>query len=616
MTTPGSINPQSASTPAESAIRADEYASLELTEKEATADQRILGIGNTIPLVFCRQEGGRGGAWVSPPAGLFGAIINPRDGDSFAFGMVVSDGKISAIAESDIYKGVYRFDKLGGKLSAFAYGYMPTSGFDFSLKYVEPGAPGIPGVPGDPGTPDIPGYWQNHQGSSNNSYSVSGPSQSYSRSWSDVVNINISHDDGVGRYFTRYSIYVNGSLVSQTGYQITSFPFTYSYSGGRATVTFLAETSPNSGNNGAISRALSASYTYQTWVPPVPGIPPTPGVPPTAPGADVISALPLFSGKAGTYQGTSCLTVASKFTDAANPYAYRQQVRCFVRNGIEVDRVLGGSGASNLFPDLAYYLLRKAHPASVKLIDLDSFKQAAGFCGVHKLWFNGVLASSVNLREYLIRTSKLFLLGFSQEQGLYRLKPLVPVNSDYSFNASTIAPEFVFNSDDIVAGSLNRTYLDTSRRQSVCALVTWRAQDEAVFGVNKSTEVRYTNTAIDGPYEQYDLTEFCVTPAHAVLIAKYILAYKKHVTHSVRFDLALNRINLAPLDIIQVELSLTNSLGSTYTDSTMYMVDAIQESQDGTVTVEATHFPVNDSGQSLVVRDMLGSYFTVTPEEN
>ena len=603
MTTPGSIEQQSASPVAGKGVMQHELADLEVTDREATADQRVINIGAPIPIVFCKEEEGRGGAWVSPPAGLYGAITDPTSGDYFAFGTVVSDGKISPIPKTDIYKGGSRLDGFPEHKATFQYSGMPTDGFKFVLQTV---------TPGDPGTPGTPGYWVTENKSTSAgrhicaAYTVDGSTGSLDVGNAAAFSVNTSSSDGNFQYYFR--VYVNGGQVHNGGLGRGSRSYSGNASYGSVRVEVQGYRIYSQNQTYCANININISYTTRRWQDGDPGIPPSP---------DVVSDLPLFPGKAGTYEGMSCLSVAAKFKDDSGAYTYRQQVRCFVRSGIEVESVTNGAiGASSDYPDLAYYLLKKAHPEGLALVDKDSFVNAVSFCRKHSLLFNGVLASNVNLRDYLIRVSKLFMLGFVQEQGRFKLVPLLPVTEDFSFDTSTVSPQYVFDKDQIVRGSLRRTYVDPGRRQPFCALVSWRSQREAVFGVTKVTEVRYTGTAPDGPFEQYDLSEFCALPDHATLVAKYILSMRKHITHTVSFSLATNIIQLQPLSVIELNLDTEAGSGDSYTNRTFYLVDAVQEGPDGSVTVEATHFPVTGNNQSSIALDLLSEDFTIDPVEN
>jgi hypothetical protein len=284
---------------------------------------------------------------------------------------------------------------------------------------------------------------------------------------------------------------------------------------------------------------------------------------------------------------------------------YKQQVRCFVRNGIQVDRVLGGNGSSSSFPDLAYYLLRSVSKVATQLIDLPSFQGAQTFNSKYELYFNGVLANSVNLRDYLARVAPLFLLRFIQINGKFAFKPVLPINTDSTINTGTVTPTATFDDTNIVIGSFQKDYIDINQRKPFCALMTWRAQSESVYGTPKTNEVRYAGTAIDGPFEQYDLEEFCTTESHATLIGKYILASRKLTTHVISFQTTALVGDLAPTDVIQVTWDYAASVAAGQSTTTLYQVDSVSEGADGVFRIEATHFPTTSSGASQVAIDML-----------
>lgn len=607
----GSIDPQSASAVSAKGVMREVMADIAVTDREATADQRIVGIGDSIPIVFCKEEGDVGGAWVSPPAGLYGAITDPNAGDYFAFGMVVSDGQITPILQSDIYKGASKLELFNSHKSTFQYPGMPTNGFNFVLQSVTPGTPSVPGTPG---------YWQggNAQASADRRICTGSFQNGTTGSWEITqcagftIRLKGGNPSTAAAFRYAIRIYLNGvKITTDDAYNKRwDVEYTFTGDGNYGTVRVEVQAGPYYGSDAGPCSTIhiAADYATRVWVPEIPEIPATP---------DVVSDLPLFAGKAGSYAGCSCLSVAGQFKDDSGAYTYRQQVRCFVRGGMHVESLVSGSvGPSDQYPDLAWFLLKKARPEGEALIDTASFRDAALYCAKHKMLFNGVVASQVNLRDYLTRVSKLFLLGFTQEQGRYQLKPLLPVNADFSFNTSTIQPAFTFGKDEIVRGSLKRTYAEAGSRQPFCALVTWRSQREALFGIIKTTEVRYANTAPDGPFEQYDLSEFCVTEEHAVLVAKYILASRKYVTHVISFALASNLVQLEALSIIRVNLEMEASNGDRYTDSSFYIVDTIQEAADGLVSVQATHFPVRDNDQSAVALDMIEGSFTIDSTED
>lgn len=588
MTTPGNyITPQSASAPISTNLRKDEFAALQTVDQNATAEQRVIATGNSVPIVFGVYANNEGGVWVTPPAARYGLQIDLNTGYSFSFGLVLSDGYVPPIAVADIYKGVSQLTTLVGYGATTTYGGLATSGFDYTLTFTTAAIAG---------TPDTPGYYETK------SETDSGIDESrifsYLRSNCKSVNVSLSFEWKDGYFSAWQSSLASGSLglgaderrftdVASVSYSAIS-PFS---SGSSFTASFHQDSRPGISYHRTV---YSVSYTYDVWVPTVPG---TPGVPP------VTSTLPLFPGKGGNFEGMTTLAVKGRYALEAEERDAKQQIRCFVRNGMHVQKLLGGTGSSDSFPDLARHLLVSAGKVPAALIDTASFIAAERFTARQQMRFNGVLANSVNLRDYLSRVAPLFLLRFVKANGKFALKPALPIDGDYSFQLGAITPVLSFDDSSIVAGSFAKYYVDARQRRPFCALMTWRAQSSASFGVPNTTEVRYTGTAADGPFEQYDMEEFCTTERHASTIGRFLIASRKHTTHTVSFQTTASVGSLAPADVIRVTWDYASSAAASSTSTYLYQVDAVTEGADGVFRVEATHFPVTASGASQVAID-------------
>lgn len=586
---PNYIAPQSASAPITTNLRKDELAALLTVEQGATAQQRIAATGNSIPLVFCRQTGGVGGAWVTPPAVRFGVEENANTGDYFAFGLVISDGQIPAIAESDVWKGPIKVNTLSGYGITNAYNTLPTSGYNYTLTSVGADTPAT-------STTNTETYNYANTGVS---FSFSGNLYTITVEGCTSFSFNGSKittsPSAAVNYFHRWAARSNGTLIDGSGLtESTGFNGSFSFSS-PVTFTLTIDTSfSNYWPNPAYLVFSSLAYNYRVT---------TTVTTPQIPGA--VTNLPLFPGSGGSFAGMSTLAVRGRYAVDAETGIYKQQVRCFVRNGVQIDRVLGGSGSSCSFPDLAYYLLKNANKVSTQLIDLPSFQGAERFNAKYELFFNGVLANSVNLRDYLTRVAPLFLLRFVQINGKFGLKPVLPLDGALNVSTAAITPVHAFNDGNIVAGTYQKEYIDINQRKPFCALMTWRAQTDSVYGTPRTNEVRYANTAIDGPFEQYDMEEFCTTENHATLIGRYILASRKLTTHTVSFQTTELIGSLAPTDIISVTWDYSSSFAAGESKTIFYQVDTVTEGANGIFSVEATHFPTTAAGVSQVALDML-----------
>lgn len=284
-------------------------------------------------------------------------------------------------------------------------------------------------------------------------------------------------------------------------------------------------------------------------------------------------------------------------------------IRCLVRNGIEVYNLLTTSTASSSnFLDLAYYLLQQAD-VPTGLINTADFTAAATFTAYHSMYFNGALTAATNLKTFFEETSPFFLLRSLTVDGKYSFKPVLPVNVDGSFNNGVITAVHTFDMDDITEGSYTRTYIPYSERKNICALMEWRNQSSTDVTGNM-LEVRYSGEAPDGPFESYDMYNFCVSESHAALIGKYILASRKHITHTVTFSTTVDVLNLTPLDIIKVDWNYADALDATGGESYFYQIDTITEVATGEVQITATHFPINGEGKSTIIADILTASYT------
>ena len=283
---------------------------------------------------------------------------------------------------------------------------------------------------------------------------------------------------------------------------------------------------------------------------------------------------------------------------------YFLQSHVFVEQGVQVERLLTDDfGPSSMYPDLVNYLMSKAKVLQADQIDKDALRVAATLCQTYRLHYNGVLQTTNSLSEWLIRTAPYFLLTPRQVDGKYGLWPVCPMNAAGELSRDPVEPEMVITADDIVAGSYTRQYISPIDRRPVCLIMVYRDQPIASVGQTVTVEVRYPGTALSGPFLSHDLTEFCCRPEQAVYAARYILAKRRFTTHSASFTLGRRAAQLKPGDIVRVDLALQTTDGEGITDSIFYQLESLAEGQAGQVVVEATHFPVDENGISVVAKE-------------
>lgn len=337
--------------------------------------------------------------------------------------------------------------------------------------------------------------------------------------------------------------------------------------------------------------------------------------------------IPSYNGCGGTFEGISILGFSATKEIAKlqstellpDAQSVTYQVYTYIRKGILVDRLLDGTrGSSNLFPDLARYLLSLNVLVPSQLIDTAKLKIAAQFNNAEGLYFNGVISTATNLRDYLSRVAPFFMLRFVQNNGLFALVPDLPIDpATFKLKSGPVTPVKTFDESNITDGSIQREYVSLSDRKPFCAVVLWRDQKATEPGRTRTVEVRYSGTAPDGPFEQFDLSEFCTTEAHAVKIGKYLLAKRRYTTHTISFTTnplggAPASSLLQPGDIIKVNERRENSVGATGTETYYYQIDSINETLNGEISIEATHFPTLSTGASTVVYDVNTGSFAAT----
>ena len=280
---------------------------------------------------------------------------------------------------------------------------------------------------------------------------------------------------------------------------------------------------------------------------------------------------------------------------------YFMQAHVFVEQGVQVERLTdGGIGPSSYYGDLVNYLLDKTEILQKEQIDVESLKLVNKMNERYKIHFNGVLQVTTSFSEWLTRTAPYFLATPRQVDGRYGLAPVCPLNGNFELSRDPVTPVMVINGDDIIEGSYSRNYVSARDRRPICLIMVYKDQPITGVGQTVTVEVRYKGTALSGPFESHDLTDFCCRPEQAVLAARYILAKRRFTTHSVSLAIGRRGAHLAPGDIIRVDLSTTTSDGAGLGDSFHYQVDSVTEGQGGEVYIDGTHYPLDENGVSII----------------
>ena len=301
-----------------------------------------------------------------------------------------------------------------------------------------------------------------------------------------------------------------------------------------------------------------------------------------------------------------------------------KQIFIYYEQGVKVDLYSGGlvggvypRGASNQLVDLVMYLFtiyKQANGAATadiaSPIFIGNLTSIAAFCTQYNLFFNGVLDETVNIIDIASTLAPYFLLSFLSLGGQYRFEPLLPLTGN-AIKLTALTPAATFTEDEILPGSFSKSFRAVSDRQDFIAVMLYREANPSEIGIQRTKQVAYTTTALDAPVEQFDMTDFCTSPDHAVIYAKYELAKRKFSTHTISFQTALITTGLKPTDIIKIQRQRISSRGDNRTEIEWYQITGISYGTDGGSTIEAEHFPVNGSDIAEISNSIVNGSFRV-----
>jgi hypothetical protein len=310
----------------------------------------------------------------------------------------------------------------------------------------------------------------------------------------------------------------------------------------------------------------------------------------------------------GSYAGLTTGSFINTIPDGFDQW--NRQVHMFVRGGVHVTRIIDNEyGPSGNIVDLVLYLLQRTSRVPADLIDTAAMQRAAIFADRNGFACNIELKAPTNLADWLADTLPYFLLRESRSSGKRGLKPLLPTNSDGSIKTTQVDWLFRFTDDHVVPGTLQIAYTNRAQRRPFTADIIWRQQPEDALGLARSTEVRYRNANNDDPFEQHDLSAFCTSERHAVRVGAYIISRRRHVSHRLTIDVRPGPYlaTLEPGDIVRVTLRREDSTGGIQIHDFLYEIDRIANAPAGDMTLELTHFPVDNQGRSLVALDVEGA---------
>ena len=306
-----------------------------------------------------------------------------------------------------------------------------------------------------------------------------------------------------------------------------------------------------------------------------------------------------------------------------------EQPRVWINGGVQVERLTtnGVQGVSNLFSDLLYYLLTDksqgvGEVVPPELVDKESFKNAGLFLLENKIHCNGVVEAAQNIRSLATNQAAKNLCIFTIKNGVFGLQPALPVDSSYGITTSPMQPAQIFSKGNILDGSFKLTFQNAEDLRRIGYAVRWRFTPSYELPEERTAVVYFKGTKPD-VIEDLDLTQFCDNEAQALMVARFTLATRRYVDHTIEFQTTPEIIGVEPGSYIRV---LTEEIDFNVSYSLVVNSDlsftAARTIKDGTYSAfvyksggEPEEREITIEGQKLTDRNLAGaivSVFTTT----
>jgi hypothetical protein len=323
-----------------------------------------------------------------------------------------------------------------------------------------------------------------------------------------------------------------------------------------------------------------------------------------------------------------------------------------------------GIGGTSNFPDVLYDLMTNkrygvGRVLNAEQVDLNSFNEASTWTYARRYFFDGAISERINIRSWGAKVANDYLLDLVVRNGKFALQPVATFGGPETISG-------LFTAGNILEDTLEFAYADVQDRLPIKVSVKWRQEKESsntvsrgLFPVVREVTVRETGIDENAPLEQIDLSDYCTSQAHAIDRAKWELRSRRYTTHSIKFTTTPSEASLdigsvfklgletvtynqpangaiaddgtvtswpeladgtytvlfwdgTTNDVEQIQLQIANGKTSkssgvfcvknSTTDAQTYKTQSITFDQDGNIEVEATYFPTDSSGYSLLTK--------------
>ena len=244
----------------------------------------------------------------------------------------------------------------------------------------------------------------------------------------------------------------------------------------------------------------------------------------------------------------------------------------YIKKGHVVPRLFArdniSTGATNLFPEIAHYLLTDRDFGAGQLIGAESVDSqamtiAARFCEKNKFYWDGIVTEGQNLREFIFNNAAFMLLDFTIKGGQFALIPSVPYNNTNYAIRPDKKPDIKALFTDGNTRGLNVSFLTPEERQSFTGVCIFRRERPNGFPELRTMTVRLSDSQggrDTDSIEKFDCSGFMTSEDHARTFLRYALKVRKEIDHAIKFETTpQSAMNLEPGEYFRVASKISHT---------------------------------------------------------
>jgi hypothetical protein len=250
----------------------------------------------------------------------------------------------------------------------------------------------------------------------------------------------------------------------------------------------------------------------------------------------------------------------------------------YIQRGLMVEHLFTGNrpssgqseggktiGSTHYFPEIAYYMLTDEKFGAGKLVgsqavNREAMAESAKFCAANGFYWDGIVASNQNLREFIFQNAAFMLLDFTIKGGKFALIPSVPYNSSTYLIEQGTAPQIKALFTDGIMRNMTISFLSPEERQPFIGVCLFRSEVKNGFPVTRTMTMRLAQGSESDPVEEFDCTAFMTSEGHARQFLRYALKTREIIDHGIKFETTPQAaMNLEPGEYFRVASKTTHT---------------------------------------------------------